>query len=539
MSSRRIVLFAIAFILLIVVIINPFPKRQTGLDSEITPIPVMVAARDIPPFTILTEADVRSERLSPDQALNSFGGKLGLVGMMTTTELRSGNVVRRSGVLVPDPQWVEGEMLIFSFYVPTARIVGGQLRPGHHVDLLVTRAETRDQLPETLWLSENLWVVGVYQASGDDVLRPTVSVQSETPEASVATGAFAFASSSAMNARQGPANLVVVAAHRETARMIGDYVGARLYEPWVYVRPGEMSLESVASMGRIDGLVFDDLSTDQIRQRSEPGIDGVTVNLVTENAELISSVKTVSGGAFFFDDLEPDVYIVEQTDLAGYESVSPNRVRLVVVAGQNLHVQFADVRPAVESNGNVVTTSVAPQPTQAIRPTVTATEEAQVIQPGEGTCSCTAYMSDVQGGKEVSNFGSPSSRVWAVVDLKDCPADTPFSIFVRRGASTEPERLAGGGIWKGGTSPTSVPVEPWHGDAFEPGAYVTYVKVGIDETVCGMALWYVDVAHSQSAGAETTPLPDKLPDKLPVTGDVADDAPPDQPSTGFGFGRGR
>ena len=132
-------------------------------------------------------------------------------------------------------------MLIFSFYVPTSRIVGGQLRPGHHIDVLATRGESRDVSAESLWLAENVWVVGVYQASGEDVPRPPVGAPEVSDESeTTGGGTLGFAqATTGSGAEQGPANLVVVAANRETGKVIGDYFGARLYEAWVYVRPGD------------------------------------------------------------------------------------------------------------------------------------------------------------------------------------------------------------------------------------------------------------------------------------------------------------
>ena len=202
--SRKVILFAIAFLLLIVVIWMQISKPRGPQIAEAETMSVVVASHDIPPYTVLRQEDVRAMQLSPDQGIDSFGGIREPVGLMTTTEFRSGSPIRRSEVLTPDAAWVQGDMLIFSFYVATDRIVGGQLRPGHHLDLLVTRPETRDQPAESLWLARNLWVVGVYQSSGDEVLRPTVSLPTPTPRDSTArsssggstTGVLGFSASS-------------------------------------------------------------------------------------------------------------------------------------------------------------------------------------------------------------------------------------------------------------------------------------------------------------------------------------------------------
>ena len=522
MSSRRVILFAIAFLLLIVVIVNPFPRGRKDGDGAVARISVVVAKHDIPPYTILSAEDVRTVQLLPEQAVGSFGGLREPVGLMTTNEVRAGNVIHRSGVLVPDPTWSEGEMLIFSFYVSTSRIVGGQLRPGHHVDLLVTRPETRDQLPESLWLAENLWVVGVYQASGDEVLRPTVTIQDEGSEEQQDTGggAFSFAASSRSNARHGPANLVVVAAHRGTAKMIGDYLGARLYEPWVYVRPEEINgTETPYIKGRIDGLVFEDANQDRMQQREESGIDDVTVTLYTKDGVVKSTTKTVSGGTFAFDDLEPGSYDVVETDPEGYVSVTSNRLRVGLVEGQNLHIVFGDKQPEPTAIPVMPATAV-PEPTNTpeATPTKVVTPEptpTKVVTPEPtltpANCRCGVHMSDEQDGSEITDFPEHTKEVWAVLSFEDCLADMAYSVRAYFAGTGNQERLVGGGKWKGGSGSTSVKVTPWASTEFEPGAYATFLKIGPENIVCDFRWWFVDVTRTAEGKIE-------FPSSFPVTG---------------------
>ena len=528
MSTRRVILFAIAFILLIIVIVNPFPKRTATVDT-VVPIPVMVAAHDLPPFTILTEDDVRSDRLPPSVAADSFGEAQSMVGMMTTGEVRLGSIVHRSEVLSPDPNWVDGDMLVFSFYVSTSRIVGGQLRPGHHIDLLVTRAETNDQLPESLWLAQNLWVVGVYQASGDEVSRPSVVVLADTPEAAEATsGAFGFAASSAQNARSGPANLVVVAARRQVASMVGDYLGARSYEPWVYVRPGQLAGQSALLNAQIDGVVYHDKDRDLLQQRSDPGIDGVAIRLLGEDGNLVETATTISGGRFSFGDLQPGTYTVVEEDHEGYVSVSPNTIQVAVVEGQNLHVEFADAKPEAGDSAAGAEQTVVPA---TAAPTAVPSPQATAIASAETGCQCQVYISDAEGGAPVVDLAENTSSVWAVIHLDGCAEGTAYAVVTNYAATGDKEQIVSSGTWNGSSDTVSVRIQPSSGSVFVPGAYVTSLRTGTEQAACDMAWWYVAVTHTPDG----TIQPQQTPG-LPVTGAGENDG---EPYTGFGFSRGR
>ena len=522
MTRRKVVLFAIASLLLIWVIWLQISKpKQPSLVKDIT-IPVVVAKHDIPPYTILSLEDVRTAQLPPSLAANSFGGLSELVGLMTTTEVRAGNVIDRSRVLMPDSTWREGEMLIFSFYVPTARILGGQLRPGHHIDLLVTRAETTDQPPQSLWLARNLWVVGVYQASGEEVERPTQVPQEATPQAQTGTGggALSFSTSATTRSRQGAANLVVMAAPRATAKMIGDYLGARLYEPWVYVRPGQTSVELPTLLGRIDGFVFEDANKNRLQERDEPGIDDVTVTLYDEKGVAKDAAQTVSGGTFYFDGLETGTYYVEETDPEGYVSLTPNRLRAEVVGGQNLHIVFGDMKPAPQPTPESTATVSAPTPTRQ-PPTPVPTATATPTQYGRTEsgavptklCDCSLQMSDRENGPQVRSF-SQDDEVWAVVSFQDCPENMAYTVRSTFAETGDQERMNGVSTWAGGSGTVSIKVTPWLADRFEPGGYTTYLRLGPERLGCDYKWWSVRGEANETSEIE-------FPDGYPVTGLVS------------------
>jgi Flp pilus assembly protein CpaB len=523
--NRKVVLFAIAFLLLIIVIYMQVRQPQEVTTQSQT-ISVVVASRDVPPFTVLSAKDVRTEQLDPSLALDSFGGLTEPVGLMTTTEVRAGSPIHRSEALTPDVNWTEGQMLVFSFYVPTSRIVGGQLRPGHHIDLLATRGETRDLPAESLWMAQNLWVVGVYQSSGEDVPRPPVGIPettSGTPAANTGTLGFAQASGSG-TAREGPANLVVVAASRETGKVIGDYLGARLYEAWVYVRPGTLEGDVMVATGRLDGVVFEDRNQDLFQQRSEPGLDNVMITLYNESNTEVGKYETDSGGTFQFTGLQTGIYYVEEQDPVGYISVTPNRLRVEIANGLNQHVIFGDQLPAAaEETTKKVTATPAATPTPA-SPPAKPTPQPEV---GTKVCECRLTMSQTELGAAASVFAL-TDTVWANIEFVDCPKNLAYTVRVLYAEASTEERVNGVFTWEGGSGRKAVEIKPWRGDKtqFEPGVYTTYVRVGPDDVVYAYAQWTVAAGGTGGQGGTTGPGVG-----LPVTGAEA--------GTSFGFDHGR
>ena len=503
MSSRRVVLFAIAFLLLIVVIWLQFSGAGTRSQEQPTPeaIPVVVAKQDIPPYTVLSQDHLRTLLVPPADALDSYGQMTEPVGLMTTMEVRQGTPLRRSEVLRPDVSWNPSEMLIFSFYVSTPRILGGQLRPGHYIDLLVTRAETREQPSESLWLARSLWVVGVYQASGQEVPRPNVIIPTPTTSTGRASpteaagGMFSFSPNSAARPQQGPANLVVVAASRQTAKVIGDYLGAKMYDAWAYVLPGGVMSVSTSPSARIDGKVFLDTNGDTIQQRSEPGLDGVTILLKDASQAIRSSATTAGGGLFFFDQLPPGTYFVEETDPEGYTSVSPNSVIVELAAGLNVHVAFGDQEGELPTPVPTDTPTPTPTPTTTAKPSPTPEPTPTVV------CECNVYMSDAKGGGPKTRF-TQNDQTWAIVEFSpsesgsECPEGMLYRVSVSHatGDSYTTDPL----VWGGGSGTTSVPIRAWRGNRHTLGDYTTSVMMGPGELVCAQSTWLVGAGFGVS-----------------------------------------
>jgi Flp pilus assembly protein CpaB len=536
MTTRKLVLFIVAIVLLILVIYQSTSGR-TARQAAAQMVPVVVAKSDIPPFTILTAAQLMTTTVASGDASDAFRQPDELLGRLTTEELRAGNTLRRAQIIPVAETW-DGklnEMLIFSFYVSTPRIVGGQLRPGHHIDLLGTRPETREQVAQSLWLARDLWVVQVKKTDGSDVLRPEVSLREGaadlTPTPTRAAGLGLAGGLNSARAVEGPANLVMVAVDPETAQMLGDYMGARLFDAWVYVRPaGGQS----AGTGRIDGIVFYDQNQDLIQQRNEVGLDNVTITLMTSPPR---SVTTASGGLFTFDNIAPGTYTLAQEQPEGYVSLSSSRLNVVIAPGLNRHVVFANVRDgelASLGTKSGQTSAVVAQP--AGEPTATPAAPADAAQ---ARYRATLHMSNRQYGPPVIGpFAAGTQEAWVVITFTECPPNTPFRLLAYQIAEGDKNAERANGTWQGGAGTLSLPLKPWTGGEFAAGGYITAIKLGAGDEGGAFVAWSVEA--SKAMGPTTAPGTTPAEPNYPETGEqAAPGATAEPPTTHFGFAPAR
>lgn len=501
MTTRKTVLFSVAFLLLILVIYMQFWPSQKPAEAAVELQDVVIAKDDIPPFTLLSADHLTSKKRPATEIVGSYGTVDEAVGQLTTTEIRQDNIVYRKDVIAPDPAWGQEDTLIFSFYVPTDRIVGGQLRPGHHIDLLATRPETRDQTAESLWLARDLWVVGVYQASGADVTRPTIALAGTLTPTPDGSGRFGLALEGTSRTVEGPANLVVLAAHRETARMIGDYLGARLYNAWVYVRPNS---STGVDTGQIDGIAYNDLNADLVQERNEPGLDDVSITLYDPNGKQIETMRTVGGGRFTFPTLEPGSYYVEEQDPEGYTSISPNRVDVYVAPGEIQHIVFAD-------NGGLQGQGAGGATSEPMALVSSPTPGPTAAPPD--ICGCSLTISDRKSGAGVTSFPAGTTSVWAMVQFNDCPDNLPYTVVAYSTQGGAKEHIIDQGTWSAQQKTLAVEIPSWEGDAFADGTYATLIRTGVAGSMCDLQWWSVG-----AVAQVITPTNSALPEEFPVTG---------------------
>ncbi|MCW5848649.1 MAG: hypothetical protein KIT87_00935 [Anaerolineae bacterium] len=122
--------------------------------------------------------------------------------------------------------------------------------------------------------------------------------------------------------------------------------------------------------GTIIGVVYYDRNCDGARQGGEPGLSGVTITLLatgpdnafgTADDVIVATTTTDANGAYLFSNVAPGVYMVRETDPAGYISSTPNNVVAVVV----------DAGLAIANFGDCLSTptTVTPTPTPTVTPT--------------------------------------------------------------------------------------------------------------------------------------------------------------------------
>ncbi|MEM7535766.1 MAG: SdrD B-like domain-containing protein [Chloroflexota bacterium] len=80
-----------------------------------------------------------------------------------------------------------------------------------------------------------------------------------------------------------------------------------------YDRNGNMTVDFGfrGLLGIIGGEVFDDRDSDGIQDGVDLGVEGITVNLLDENNEIVDTTQTNAVGAYTFDNVEPGTYSVQ------------------------------------------------------------------------------------------------------------------------------------------------------------------------------------------------------------------------------------
>ena len=68
----------------------------------------------------------------------------------------------------------------------------------------------------------------------------------------------------------------------------------------------------------IGDFVWNDLNADGIQTAGEPGLPGVTVQLLTSTATLIATTTTVADGLYLFSGISPDTYLLRFIAPAGF-----------------------------------------------------------------------------------------------------------------------------------------------------------------------------------------------------------------------------
>ncbi|MFZ1599037.1 MAG: SdrD B-like domain-containing protein, partial [Anaerolineae bacterium] len=93
----------------------------------------------------------------------------------------------------------------------------------------------------------------------------------------------------------------------------------------------------------VSGVVFNDLDGDGVQDPGEPGIGGVTVQLINPSTgSVVATTVTAGDGSYIFRSVTPGAYTVRETDPTGFNSTTPNDVSVSVPAGGAAVANFGD-----------------------------------------------------------------------------------------------------------------------------------------------------------------------------------------------------
>ncbi len=138
--------------------------------------------------------------------------------------------------------------------------------------------------------------------------------------------------------------------------------------------------------GWIRGIVWEDQDRNGEKDAGELGIEGVDVALKALPAmSIVMTMTTAPDGTFEFGSVDPGNYMVEQTDLPGYESTTFNLQGVTVFANEERWVEFGDYRlptptpTATNTPTPTDTPTMTPTPTDTPTPTVTPTATPLIL----------------------------------------------------------------------------------------------------------------------------------------------------------------
>ena len=114
-----------------------------------------------------------------------------------------------------------------------------------------------------------------------------------------------------------------------------------------------------ANVNSIRGIVYEDLNNNGQRDEGEPPFHGVDITLFNRDGLTVSATQTASDGSYLFTNLSPGIYVVRETNLAGYLSTTLDQVSVVLGSQTNAVVDYGDLQseatvvdPAVTKYGD-------------------------------------------------------------------------------------------------------------------------------------------------------------------------------------------
>jgi len=233
MRNRKVLL------LLLVVILVAFKLLPTQKGPAAPSAVVVLAAREnIEPYTFISSSQVSTTTVPSAMAGGYYTSADKLDGYMATTLIKKGTGLTRANALLPEDFrfWGDMGLEIGSFKAVFSELVGGQVRPGHRINVYAYRKSDEDEDNGDLVLvASNILVVGVRTETGEQATAGQASV-SGTPTPS-GGGPLDFGSLGGGLAGAQPASVVVYAAEPRVAQAIIAFLGSRDYSAWVTLAP--------------------------------------------------------------------------------------------------------------------------------------------------------------------------------------------------------------------------------------------------------------------------------------------------------------
>ena len=244
--SRRVFLLLLAlalglvglFISLQPLIFKPPPPPQ---------VQVLAAAQDIDTYRVVTldmvnvvTATQSSGIYALDEVWNvaeiTATGDITRVVLFTTRPVRQGEILSRQTNVLPieEARYAPLRFEVASFPIDINETVGGQIKPGHRINIYgYVEERPGHTAPPVQLIAEKIWVVDVRTAQAD-VVAPTPA-PATTPQA---PGIFGVSVPGLTVTTRAPEAMITVAADPETILRILEALGAQGFRAWVTLSPG-------------------------------------------------------------------------------------------------------------------------------------------------------------------------------------------------------------------------------------------------------------------------------------------------------------
>jgi hypothetical protein len=201
-------------------------------EPEAPPRKVVVAAESAETYAIVsTEVVTREERDVPAQAITDPAP--GTI-FISKGPVKAGQALTHENAASVGSEWRPASMdfEILSFPAAFDKMVAGQIRSGHRINVYGYHREENVEKPPVRLIAGNVWVVDARTARGFEARVPTVT-PTPGPEDERARDGGGIFGAGAGGEESVPASVITVAAEPEVIWRIVDALGAQAYQAWV------------------------------------------------------------------------------------------------------------------------------------------------------------------------------------------------------------------------------------------------------------------------------------------------------------------